>query len=304
MKPLAFALAIAGLLGAGAHAQVAVEVALDQDVYLPHEACMAEIRVTNFSGRPLRLSAKPDWFDLVVESNDGYIVEKLAEAPDAEAFEVPSSARGTRRVDLSKVFDIAKPGRYKVLATVHLPELNLDAASPKKSFNVGGGTKIWEQTFGVPAPAGQPVEVRRYVLIQTNAGKRLALYARVSDEHDDRVLRVFPLGGLLTFSRPEAQVDREGRLNVLFQTGAKMFTYYVIQPDGKVLARQSHQISDSRPALRLRDGEIKVAGGFRFKSDYDIPPPDSEAKPPQSPAPAAPQGVTPPPPAPAEPKKD
>jgi hypothetical protein len=304
MKSLASALAALCLLSAGVRAQVSVEVDLNQETYIPHEECIAEIKVTNFSGRPIKFSGKTDWFDLVVESHDGYIVEKLADPPEAEPFEVPSSARGTRRVNLSKAFNISKIGRYRVVAMVRVPELNLDATSQRKSFDVGGGSKLWEQSFGVPAPAGQPMEVRRYALIQANAGKRLTLYARISDEHDDEVIRVFPLGGLLTFSRPDAQVDREGRLHVLFQTGAKIFSYNVVAPDGKLVVRQTHQISDTRPALHQREGVIKVAGGFRMKSHQDIPPSDSDSRPVQPVVQATNAPAPPPAPPESSPKKD
>jgi len=274
MRSLAF-LAAALLPGATALAQVSVEVAMEQEYYLAHERCIAEVRITNFSGRTLEFSAESEWLDLAVESSDGYVVAKLAPIPPAEAFSVPSSARGKRRVDLAPCYEVSRPGRYQITALVRLPALNQDISSKPVFFHISAGVELWGQTFGVPPGApGAPVEVRRYALLQTNERKRLALYVRITDESELRVHRVFPLGALLSFGRPEAQVDRNGRLHVLFQTGAHQFGYFIIRHDGEMLVRQMHQITAGRPRLRLAEGgEITVMGGFRVKSSYDIPPP-------------------------------
>jgi hypothetical protein len=261
-------------------AQVSVELSFDQESYLPHERCLAEIRITNFSGRPLKFPAEPNWFDFNVESKDGYIVAKLADVPAAEAFEIPSAARGKRRVDLAPCFNMAEPGRYNVHVSVRIAELNLEIPSAPAVINIMAGAPLWEQAVGLPGTGdGGPLEVRRYSLLQSNDRKRLALYVRVTDENERRVFRVFPLGGLLSFSRPDAQVDRQGRLHVMFQSGARQYAYNQVSPDGEVLVRQMHQIADGRPRLRLVEGgEIRVVGGFRVKSSYDIPKPEETSE--------------------------
>jgi hypothetical protein len=261
-----------------AHAQITVEVALEQEYYLAHERCVAEVRITNFSGRPLRFGPGSEWLDLAVESNEGYFVAKLKDLPAGEVLEVPSAARGKWRVDLAPCFELSRPGRYKVTALVRIPGLNVDIHSVPAVFHIMAGVEIWAQNFGIPSKtAGQPFDTRRYALLQTNNRKRLALYLRITDETETRVHSVYPLGNVISFGRPEAQVDREGRLHVLFQTGARQFAYYVIQYDGEVLVRQMHQITDSRPRLRSsQGGQIKVMGGFRLKSPHDIPPPEPE----------------------------
>ncbi len=294
-----------GLLACLARAQVNVEVAFDQEAYLPHEQCLAEIRITNFSGRTLRLPAEADWLDLAVESTDGYIVAKLADIPPAQPLEIPTAARGKRFVDLAPCFNLSQRGRYRVIATVRLPEINAEVTSPPAYLTIMGGVPMWEQLVGVPGgPTGQTPEMRRYALLQTNDRKRLALYVRISDEADQRVYRVFPLGKLLSFGRPEAQVDRQARLHVLFQSGSRQFTYYCISPGGEVLTRHLYQITHVRPRLRPDDeGAVKVVGGFRLKTSYDIPPPAPEEflrepppAPPAAESPATPPSVPVPPP--------
>lgn len=52
-------------------AQVNVEVAMDQDEFLPGEALPAAVRITNRSGQSLDLGKDPDWLTFSIESRDG-----------------------------------------------------------------------------------------------------------------------------------------------------------------------------------------------------------------------------------------
>jgi hypothetical protein len=81
------------------------------------------------------------------------------------------------------------------------------------------------------------------------------------------------LGSLVSFSRPEAQIDKESNLHVLFQTGARSFNYSMVSPDGILRVRQTHDYTGTRPALKINDGRIRVSGGMRRSTSTDLPPP-------------------------------
>jgi hypothetical protein len=134
--------------------------------------------------------------------------------------------------------------------------------------------------FGVPPPPGvsnAPPEIRGYSLIKVAYLDKLKLYFRLTDANG-RTLKVFPLSGMLSFSEPEAQMDRFNNLHVLMQTGARSFTYSVVSPEGRLIASQTHDYSSTRPVLRTADdGGIFVAGGRRRLSNNDIPPPAAES---------------------------
>jgi hypothetical protein len=84
---------------------------------------------------------------------------------------------------------------------------------------------------------------------------------------------VFPIDKLISFSNPEGQLDRFNNLHILYQTGAKSFLYTLINPDGILIGRETHDISATRPALRAdKDGHIKVVGGTRRYTSTDLPP--------------------------------
>src|SRR5882672_4815847 len=218
-------------------AQVSVEVVVDQAQFLRDEPLSVKVRVTNRSGRTLHLGQDNEWLAFAIESLDGAVVARLAEPQVSGAFTLESAQVATRLVDLVPCFELSQPGRYTVAATVKIKELNDEVEARPKPFEIIRGTRLWEQAFGSPASSGPP-EVRKYVLQQANYNKELKLYLRLTDVSEQKVFRVFPLGPLVSFSQPEAQVDKASCLHALFQTGARSFLFYVISPNGEVVQRQ------------------------------------------------------------------
>ncbi len=257
-------------------AQVSVDLALDQEQYLPGESLIVGVRITNFSGQTLHLGKDSDWLHLALEGRDNYVVPTTAELPVQGEFQVESSKVVTRRVDVAPCFALTRPGRYTVNATVKLKAWDKELISKPKSFDIIVGTTLWEQDVGMSAPDARPgpPEVRKYALQQAIHLKQMKLYVRVTDQAGVRVFRVFPIGPLISFSSPEHQIDKSSNLHVLYQTGARSFNYSVINPDGKWLIRQTYEYSDSRPVLRMaREGRIYVAGGYRRITSDDLPQP-------------------------------
>jgi hypothetical protein len=270
---------LVGLAGV-AQAQVAVQLELDQEQYIAREPIVVAVRIINRSGVTLHLGEHQDWLSFDVEAVNGDFVPRIGEAPVVRPFELPNVARGTRWVDIAPYFDLRNVGRYKVVATVRIRELNQEVTSKPAYFNLISGATIWEQPFGWrPVIDGRPREIqfRRYALVNVMDGKHVMLYARLSDRYETQVLRVMRLGRLLTFSRPAARIDQQSRLHVLWQTGAKVFSYVVLNPELKLVLRQTHQYTDTRPHLRvLPDGQIKVVGGARIANSTDYPPAKEE----------------------------
>jgi hypothetical protein len=193
------------------------------------------------------------------------------------AFDLESSTIATKKVDLSTLFDLTRVGSYRIVATVNVPAFRENFASPSKQFIISNGSRLGEEiTFGVPnsaGPDGKP-EVRKYRLIQTNPGADAKLFVRVSDMMNNSI-KVIPIGGLVSFSRPEPQLDRWSNLHLLYQNGARSLLYTEINPEGMVIAKETHEITDSRPTLVANDeGRIIVRGGARRYTSHDIPPID------------------------------
>jgi hypothetical protein len=256
--------------------QVSVDLALEQDQFLPGESLMVGVRITNFSGQTLHLGKESGWLRISLEGRDNYVVPVTADLPVQGEFDVESSKVVTRRVDVAPCFALVKPGRYTISATVKLKDWDKEVVSKQKAFDIIAGTTLWEQDVGISAPAAsnRPPEVRKYALQQAIHLKRMKLYVRVTDQAGGRVFRVFPIGPLISFSSPEHQIDKSSNLHVLYQTGAKSFNYSVINPNGEWVIRQTYEYTDTRPVLRMgSEGRIYVGGGNRRISSDDLPVP-------------------------------
>jgi hypothetical protein len=265
-----------------ASAQVTVEVSLDQDQFLPGEAIIAAVRVTNRSGQTLRLGAEEDWLTFSVESLDREIVPKTGEAPVTGEFSLASSKVATKRVDLAPYFSANVPGGYSVNATVRIKEWNREITSEPRKFTVIEGSKLWEQEIGLPRPAGatnSTPEVRKYILQQARYLKtQIRLYLRLTDATGAKVFRVFPVGPMVSFGQPEPQVDGFSNLHLLYQDKPHAFNYTVFNPDGRVILRQTYDYSNSRPRLHpTGDGRITVLGGARRVAASDLPETSADA---------------------------
>jgi len=205
-------------------------------------------------------------------------VSKEGEVPVLGEFAVESSQVVKRRVDLAPYFGLTRPGRYQIIATVHVKEWNQDISAPPKGFDVIRGNRIWSQEFGVPLARGSTnaaPEVRRYTLVQANYVKgQPRLYLSLTDASETKVFKVFPIGALVSFSNPEPQLDSESNLHVLFQNSGHTFTYTVISADAAVLVRQTYEYVKTRPRLTAEDkGRFAVEGGARRPMADDFPPP-------------------------------
>lgn len=275
MKILALLLVLLGTPLSPLLAQVKVEVAMDQEQFLIGESLVVPVRITNRSGQTLQLGSEPDWLTFSIESRDGFIVVKNGDAPVVNEFKLESGEVATRRVELEPYFELDRIGRYRVNATVRLKQWNTQVVAKPASFDIVNGAKLWSQDFGVPGgEPDRPPVVRRYTLEQSSFRRsQLRLYLRLTDA-EGRVIKVAPLGPMVSFNQPERQIDKESRLHVLWQTGARAFSYLVINPEGDVTIRQSYDYADSRPRLQLKEGgELVVAGGARRITTADIPTP-------------------------------
>jgi hypothetical protein len=215
---------------------------------------------------------------------------KQLKAPDVVGeFDLPNGSRARKIVNLAEAYDLRSFGRYLITAEVHVPEWGEAFTNPRpKPIGIATGVTMWERTFGVPdEKSGARPEMRKFQLLQANHRKQLSIYVRVTDETEAHTYALSVLGRLVSFSKPEPQMDRFSNLHVLYQDASHTFRYFMITPDGMILARQTWAIGESRPAMTVNsEGRISVTGGVRRVSASDLPPPEllSENKSP-SPAP-------------------
>jgi hypothetical protein len=236
------------------------------------------VRITNRSGQPLTLGQDDAWISFDIGGEHNFIASKLGAMPVRGPFTLLSGQSGSRELNPTPYFDFRRPGRYRIGATIKLAQWGEEITCKPAFFTVANGTalpNLGNLQIGVPPAPGvtnaRP-EIRRYSLLKVPYLDELKLYFRLTDDNGN-TLRVFPLAPMLSFSDPEAQIDRANNLHVLLQTGARAFSYSVISPEGRLLARQTHDYAQTRPRLRASDdGRIFVAGGMRRPMASDVPP--------------------------------
>jgi hypothetical protein len=261
-------------------AQVRIEIRFDGEQYIANQPLIANVRIVNDSGVTLRLGDDPNWLAFTIETMEGPYASQLRLPEVVGAFELESSHTATKHVDLAPCFSLTRSGKYKVVATVKVPAFKTSFASPGKVFYIVSGSRMWEKQFGVPPNIAPPdsnglPELRKYMLIQALSGKDTKFFVRVTDAQEKNI-RVIPIGTLISFSKPEPQIDKWSNLHVLYQIGARSFVYSVVNPDGQLLAREIHEITDTRPTMVETDeGRIIIKGGARRPSVDDVPPYDA-----------------------------
>ena len=69
---------------------------------------------------------------------------------------------------------------------------------------------------------------------------------------------------MLSFSRPEHVINKLGNLHLIYQNAPHSFSYCVYNPNGDLVARQTHDYVSTRPRLGPdADGNVSVVGGVR-----------------------------------------
>ena len=292
---------------ARALAQIEVQVLLPQDVFLVGEPIEAALRIANFTGAKAVFGKEAGWLRFNVEAHDGFVVNRLGDGPDPGEFSLESSTRGTVRLDIQPAFDLTRPGRYRLSATVRRPD-GTEFTSPETALEIVRGAKLWEKDFGILLPGSEDPVARKYLLCQVTHLREARLYIRVTDADESGNIHTTPLGATVSFNRPACSLDRQSRLHVLHQFDASSYRYHQIGPDGTLLARRTYTFADKRPQLRISEaGEVAVVGGDRRRLADDVPAEDPKkpadpATPHHSPskdaskpaAPAAPAALTPP----------
>jgi len=257
--------------------QVKVSVLMDQDQFLPGESVPIKVRLVNHSGQTLQFGKDDSWLRLSVQADDSFIVSQVGPIPVSGLFEVPPAKMATKPLNIEPYFTLTRPGHYSVTATVQIDEWGQTVISEPQSFNVISGTRLWEQTFGLPGsgPDGGSPEVRKYLLQQANyLRSQIRLYVRVTDLSEERTFGVVTVGPMVSFSRPQAVIDAESNLHVIYQSGPRVCTYCKVGPSAEVLDYQKREYSAARPRLSAADdGTVSVVGGVRLPQPSDPLPP-------------------------------
>jgi hypothetical protein len=263
----------------GQTSSVTAELAFDQEQYLPGEDVLVDLKIYNRSGQNLEFGVDDRWLSFSVQREDGKEVDLTSAVPVKGSFTLRPSEMATKTVNLTPCFDLNKLGRYRVVATLTISQWNSSIKSKAGFFTLINGSPLpgfRDIEYGVPPPAGVsnvPPVMRRYSLLKNVLQNEIRLYYQMKD-FQGKPIKTFPIGRMVSFANPEARMDLKSQLHVLTQFGAKSSCYVVMDADGNLVLRQTHDFTQTRPVLRTdTDGRVYVAGGVRRLTPTDFPKP-------------------------------
>ncbi len=252
-------------LAGTALAQIQVDLKFKRLQYIAYEPVIATVRITNLAGRDidLRDGNGQSWFGFEVSARDERVVAPIRLASEGP-LQIEAGQTVTRKVNLAPRFSINELGPYHVRAHVFFADLNKFFYSQTRVFQVGDARPIWQRTVGVPEDQPGAGGTRTYSLLSNRFPDHTKLYVRVEDKSTGAVYSTFPLGPVIAFDEPQAELDRANQLHILHCSAPRAWSYSRIGLDGKLLARSTFMETKSRPRLqRAADGAIAVKGGLR-----------------------------------------
>ena len=262
-SPLLFALALG--LAATAQAQIQVELKFQRLQYVAHEPVMANVRITNLSGRDIELHDGPSqpWFGFEITAGEGRLLAPFQQDAAEPSLHVEAGKTITRKINLTPLFPVQDLGAYHVRANVYFTDLNKFFSSAARVFQVIDARPLWQKTVGVPEGTAGAGETRTYSLLSNRFPDHTALYVRVENRDRGVVHTTYSLGRLLANDEPQAELDRANQLHVLHCAAPRNWAYSHIGLNGELLAHSTFLETKSRPRLRhTADGAIAVRGGM------------------------------------------
>lgn len=266
-----FALALFGVLlaASSARGQIQVELKFARLQYVAYEPVLASVQITNLAGRDIELRDEngQHWFGFEVTAGEGRLL-----APEVETSEPPlridSGKTVTRKVNLTPAFPVQDLGAYHVRANVFFADLNRFFYSQTKVFQVTDARPIWQRTVGIPDGTTGAGETRTYSLLSNRFPDHTKLYARVENKNTGAVYRTFPIGRVIAFDEPQAELDSQNQLHVLHCAAPRTWAYSHIGLNGELLQRATFMETKSRPRLaRASNGGVAVKGGMQDAAD-------------------------------------
>ena len=260
------AVAAFGCLLTQASAQLMVDMKLNKNLYVAYEPITAEITVSNRAGRDIVLGgpAGSSWLNFDVATDQGEPILPVGATPIAGSTVLGAGKSHTISVSLGKYYALGQPRNYRVKASVYFAGTGQYIGSRPSLFGVTDARLIWQQVIGIPRGQPEAGSYRHYSLLIFRDTERTLLYVRVRDQKSKRVLATYSLGRLIEVRDPQATIDGDNRLHVLFLGAPRTYTHKVINYGGETLLSDVYKDEPGAGSPQLMvgsSGKVQVAGG-------------------------------------------
>ncbi|HEY8899847.1 MAG TPA: hypothetical protein VIM61_05500 [Chthoniobacterales bacterium] len=278
-----------------ADAQVRVDLGLRRSLFIRYEPVIATVTITNLSGRDIELNNVDNhkWFSFNIVS----VQQGQADSPvppynadySLDPVTIPAGQSLKRAVNITPLYPITEYGIYRVRATIYEAQSRrFYSSNPPLNIEITEGRTLWEQTVGVPAnqSTSDGVETRTLTLLTHRLPDQTQLYLRIQDKERGLIYCTHQLGRVVSFNKPQVEIDANNDIHILQNTSPRMFLYTKVGLDGKILDRKQYSGStESTPTMRRTvSGDFRVMGGTfldpnQIAEEKAAPPPSVSDRP-------------------------
>ncbi len=248
-----------------AHGQIQLDIKFVRLQYIAYEPVIATVGITNLAGRDIDLSDNDEqkWFGFEITGSEGQPIAESTRKLVQPSLRIEAGKRVTQKINLTPLYAVHDLGTYHVRAYLHFADLNRFFYSPRKVFEITDARPIWQRTVGIPPEVSASGNTRTYSLLMNRFPNYTGLYVRVEDKDTGIVYATESLGHIISMDEPQAQLDRENQLHVLYCSAPRSWAYTRIGLNGEVLARSSFLEAKTRPRLaQSPGGDVVVKGGI------------------------------------------
>jgi hypothetical protein len=290
MRRLILLLLIGSAFAVDTRGQLSVQLRAEKDIYLLYESIPVVVGIRNGSGRTVEIerSGGQPWLSFFVADGAGSLVKSVGQLQAGDSVLIPPGQTVSRTIDILPLYDLRMRGSYRVQAVINAN--GMEAISAPIKLTIMNGRELWSQTVGLPASGNGADEYRTYSLVARSAPQQDLLHICVKDEAHQLVYGLLPLGGFLTLTKPEARIDKQGHLHVLYQNGPRSFGYVHVDPYARIVERTAYSDFLSKPRLVTDDdGITSVRGGEQVHPNPERMMTSEEVNPPKPEPPPKPQ---------------
>ncbi|NQU11016.1 hypothetical protein HQ590_09515 [bacterium] len=268
-----------------AGAQLAVRLRLEQENLLLYEPIRATVVLRGTSARPVDLAGvgEESWLSFLVTDGNSRTVAALGgDVPEAP-LRVDPGRVVQRTLDLLPRYDIRARGSYRIQAVVRVAGRSI--FSSPQPITVLHGTELWSDTAALLGAEPGREDTRTYSLVNKRERNHEVLYAGIRDPEHDLIYGMVRLGPYVPMAAPQALVDPQGRVHILFRHAPSALAYICLDAQAQVVDRGVYSDLMSVPRLKIDDeGEVTVTGGLRLQSGQRAPGPADLLPPAEKPA--------------------
>lgn len=241
-------------------AQLEVSLTSDRSELILGESIMLKIRISNSTDEPITLRNTPGHYWLHLRTSfatSSNIISPIARARFPK-ITIPAGQSSSFEFDLKPFYNLYRDSKYKVIATIRMPDQHTTYSSNSCMFNLSSGASIKEFTI---KHNGKRLIIRARSL-QTK-GKN-CIFGQVINKDSNKIVGASFLGQFLNFANPIFLLDKSQNLHMLCQSTPKYFSYAILSPAGNRIKYQVYQRTQGQLDLIPHAGKINVIGAIPY----------------------------------------